>query len=48
MPLRPGDKAPDDKAPDFMLLDQHGEPFSLGRSLEQRKVWHLTYFYPSA
>jgi len=43
MPLKPGDKAPD-----FTLLDQHGEPFSLSTSLEQRKVWHLLYFYPKA
>ncbi|MGH2782922.1 MAG: thioredoxin-dependent thiol peroxidase [Thermoleophilaceae bacterium] len=43
MPLEPGDKAPD-----FTLLDQHGEPFNLSASLEQRKVWHLIYFYPKA
>ena len=43
MPLKPGDKAPD-----FTLLDQHGEPFTLSTSLEQRKVWHLIYFYPKA
>lgn len=43
MPLKPGDKAPD-----FTLLDQHGEPFSLSKSLKQRKVWHLIYFYPKA
>ena len=43
MPLKPGDKAPD-----FTLLDQHGEPFSLSTSLKQRKVWHLIYFYPKA
>ena len=41
MPLKPGDKAPD-----FTLLDQHGEPFTLSASLKQRKVWHLIYFYP--
>jgi peroxiredoxin Q/BCP len=41
--LRPGDKAPD-----FTLLDQHGEPFTLSKSLEQRKAWHLIYFYPKA
>jgi len=41
MPLKPGDKAPD-----FTLLDQHGEPFSLKKSLKERKVWHLIYFYP--
>ena len=43
MPLKPGDKAFD-----FTLLDQNGESFSLGKSLEQRKVWHLIYFYPKA
>ncbi|HZQ26904.1 MAG TPA: thioredoxin-dependent thiol peroxidase [Acidimicrobiales bacterium] len=43
MPLKPGDKAPD-----FTLLDQHGEPFTLSTSLKQRKAWHLIYFYPKA
>ena len=43
MPLKPGDEAPD-----FTLLDQHGEPFSLEKSLKERKVWHLIYFYPKA
>lgn len=43
MPLKPGDKAPD-----FTLLDQHGEPFTLSKSLKQRKVWHLIFFYPKA
>jgi thioredoxin-dependent peroxiredoxin len=43
MPLKPGDKAPD-----FTLLDQHGQPFSLKKSLKERKVWHLIYFYPKA
>jgi len=37
-----------EKAPDFRLLDQHGEPFSLSTSLERRTVWHLVYFYPKA
>jgi peroxiredoxin len=41
MPLKPGDKAPD-----FTLLDQNGEPFTLSTSLEERKAWHLVYFYP--
>ena len=41
MPLKPGDKAPD-----FTLLDQHGEKFSLSGSLKNRKVWHMLYFYP--
>jgi thioredoxin-dependent peroxiredoxin len=39
---------PGDEAPDFTLLDQHGEPFTLSRSVEQRKVWHLVFFYPKA
>jgi peroxiredoxin Q/BCP len=43
MPLKPGDLSPD-----LTLLDQHGEPFSLSTSIEQRKVWHLVYFYPKA
>jgi thioredoxin-dependent peroxiredoxin len=43
MPLESGDKVPD-----FTLLDQHGQPFSLKKSLKERKVWHLIYFYPKA
>jgi peroxiredoxin Q/BCP len=43
MPLKPGDKAPD-----FTLLDQNGEPFSLSKSLKARKVRHFVYFYPKA
>src|SRR5215216_6145178 len=43
MVLQPGDKAPD-----FTLLDQQGKPFTLSKSLKQRKVWHLIYFYPKA
>ena len=43
MPLKPGDKAPD-----FTLLDQNGQPFTLSKSLKQRKVGHLIYFYPKA
>jgi peroxiredoxin Q/BCP len=43
MPLMPGDEAPD-----FTLLDQHGQPFSLGGSLREREVPHLVYFYPKA
>ncbi|MDP9403836.1 MAG: thioredoxin-dependent thiol peroxidase [Actinomycetota bacterium] len=39
---------PGDKAPDFTLLDQHGQPFTLSKSLKQRKVRHLVYFYPKA
>ena len=37
--------APGDPAPDFTLLDQHGNPTSLS-SLRGRKV--LVYFYPKA
>ncbi|MBA2283665.1 MAG: thioredoxin-dependent thiol peroxidase [Acidimicrobiia bacterium] len=37
-----------DKAPDFTLLDQRGEPFTLSESLKRRKVWHLIFFYPKA
>jgi peroxiredoxin Q/BCP len=40
MPLKPGDKAPD-----FTLPDQSGEPLSLS-SYRGRKV--LVYFYPKA
>ncbi|MGH9149001.1 MAG: thioredoxin-dependent thiol peroxidase [Acidimicrobiales bacterium] len=43
MPLKPGDKAPD-----FTLLDQSGEPFTLSSSLAQQNVAHLVYFYPKA
>lgn len=43
MPPQPGDGAPD-----FTLVDQHGEPLTLSKSLEQRKAWHLIYFYPRA
>jgi peroxiredoxin Q/BCP len=42
-PLKPGDKAPD-----FTLLDQDGEKFSLSASLKARKAPHLVYFYPKA
>ena len=41
MPLKPGDKAPD-----FTLIDQEGDPFTLSESLRQRKAPHLVYFYP--
>lgn len=41
MALEPGDKAPD-----FTLLDQHGEPFSLSQSRKARKAPHLLFFYP--
>ena len=43
MPLEPGDEAPD-----FTLVDQHGEPFTLSESLERRKARHLIFFYPKA
>jgi len=35
MPLKPGGKAPD-----FTLLDQNGEPFSLKKSLKDDGWWH--------
>ena len=38
---------PGDEAPQFTLLDQDGNEFSLSTSL-QRKVRHLVYFYPKA
>jgi thioredoxin-dependent peroxiredoxin len=37
-----------DKAPDFTLSDQNGEPFHLAESLQDRKSKHLVYFYPKA
>ena len=43
MPLEPGDKAPD-----FTLVDQTGEPFKLSKSIKDRKAPHLIYFYPKA
>ncbi|HEX2699988.1 MAG TPA: thioredoxin-dependent thiol peroxidase [Acidimicrobiales bacterium] len=42
-PLKPGDKAPD-----FTLLDQNGEKFSLEKSLKERRDRHFLYFYPRA
>jgi thioredoxin-dependent peroxiredoxin len=39
---------PGDNAPDFTLLDQHGEPFKLSDSIKRHKAWHLLYFYPKA
>jgi hypothetical protein len=33
-----------DKAPDFTLLDQDGNEFSLSESLKANKVWHLVFF----
>ena len=42
-PLKPGDKAPD-----FTLLDQNGEKFSLKKSLKEKPVLYLIYFYPKA
>ncbi len=43
MPLEPGDKAPD-----FALLDQHGERFTLSASINDKKAPHLVFFYPKA
>jgi thioredoxin-dependent peroxiredoxin len=37
-----------DTAPDFTLLDQDGNPFSLADSLARSKAAHLVYFYPKA
>jgi peroxiredoxin Q/BCP len=37
-----------DTAPDFTLLDQNGDPFSLSKSLKTKKVRRLVYFYPKA
>ena len=37
-----------DKAPDFTLLDQNGEPFHLADSVGRDKGWTLVYFYPKA
>ena len=39
---------PGDKVPDFTLLDQNSEPFKLSKSIKDRKVRHLIYFYPKA
>jgi thioredoxin-dependent peroxiredoxin len=39
---------PGDKAPEFTLLDQQGEPFKLSDSIRRSKGWHLLYFYPKA
>lgn len=35
-----------DKAPDFTLVDQQGESFTLSKSIKQRKAPHLIFFYP--
>lgn len=43
MPLKPGDKAPD-----FTLLDQDGNPFTLSKHVKEKKVRTLIYFYPKA
>ncbi len=43
MPLKPGNKAPD-----FTLLDQEGNAFTLAKSVKEREVRHLIYFYPGA
>lgn len=39
---------PGDTAPDFTLLDQNDEPFSLSASLQQSGAPHLVFFYPKA
>jgi len=39
---------PGGKAPDFTLLDQGGDKFSLSDSLTSRTVPHLVYFCPDA
>lgn len=41
MPLEPGDKAPD-----FTLVDQHGQLVTLSKLLRERKAKALVYFYP--
>ena len=38
---------PGDKAPDFTLLDQHGQPFSLSKSIKQQKVKALDLLLPA-
>ena len=43
MPLKPGDKAPD-----FTLLDQNGNSFSLSKHVKANKVRTLIFFYPKA
>jgi peroxiredoxin Q/BCP len=43
MPLTPGDKAPD-----FTLLDQDGNPVTLSKHVKERKVRTLIFFYPKA
>lgn len=40
--------APGDEAPDFTLVDQNGDPFTLSESLRRRKAPHLIFFYPRA
>jgi len=41
MPSKPGDKAPD-----FTILDQRGQPFTLSKSPQQRKARQPVFFYP--
>ncbi len=36
------------RPPTSPLLDQKGNPFTLSKSLEERKVRHFIYFYPKA
>ena len=46
LPIVTGMLKPGDKAPNFTLIDQHGEKFSLSGSLKRTKASHLIYFYP--
>src|SRR5205809_4916913 len=48
LPIVTGMLKPGDKAPNFTLIDQHGEKFSLSGSLKRTKASHLIYFYPKA
>ena len=41
MPLEPGDNAPD-----FTLLDQRGDAFTLSKARKSTKAPHLLFFYP--
>jgi peroxiredoxin len=43
MPLKPGDKAPD-----FTLIDQQGNAFTLSKHVKAKKVRTLIFFYPGA
>lgn len=39
---------PGDQAPDFTLVDQAGDPFTLSGSLKSRGTPHMIFFYPRA